>query len=73
VSGYGTDTLLWSERQAGLLRRLAAGAQVNRASQLMTVYETTAKHASMACTSAACPNGFANLGSSAPSAPGSSA
>jgi hypothetical protein len=29
VSDYDTDTLLWSERQAALLRRLAAGEQVN--------------------------------------------
>ena len=26
VSDYDTDTVLWSERQADLLRRLAAGA-----------------------------------------------
>lgn len=29
MSDYDTDTLLWSERQAALLRRLAAGEQVN--------------------------------------------
>jgi len=29
VSDYDTDTLLWSERQAALLRRIAAGEQVN--------------------------------------------
>ena len=29
VSDYDADTVLWSERQADLLRRLAAGAQVN--------------------------------------------
>jgi hypothetical protein len=29
VSDYETDTLLWSERQADLLRRLAAGEHVN--------------------------------------------
>jgi Domain of unknown function DUF29 len=29
VSDYDTDTLLWSERQADLLRRLAAGEKVN--------------------------------------------
>jgi Domain of unknown function DUF29 len=29
MSDYDTDTLLWSERQADLLRRLAAGEQVN--------------------------------------------
>ncbi len=30
MSDYDTDTVLWSERQADLLRRLAAGAQVNK-------------------------------------------
>ncbi len=29
VSDYDTDTVLWSERQADLLRRLAAGERVN--------------------------------------------
>jgi hypothetical protein len=29
MSGYGTDILLWSERQADLLRRRAAGDLVN--------------------------------------------
>jgi hypothetical protein len=29
MSDYDTDTVLWSERQADLLRRLAAGEQVN--------------------------------------------
>jgi hypothetical protein len=29
VSDYDTDTMLWSERQAHLLRRLAAGEHVN--------------------------------------------
>jgi hypothetical protein len=29
MSDYGTDILLWSERQADLLRRLAAGERVN--------------------------------------------
>jgi Domain of unknown function DUF29 len=29
MSDYDTDTLLWSERQADLLRRIAAGEQVN--------------------------------------------
>ena len=29
VSDYDTDTVLWSERQAGLLRRLANGERVN--------------------------------------------
>jgi hypothetical protein len=29
VSDYDTDTVLWSERQADLLRRLAAGEHVN--------------------------------------------
>jgi hypothetical protein len=29
MSDYDTDLLLWSERQAALLRRAAAGEQVN--------------------------------------------
>ena len=29
MSDYETDTLLWSERQVDLLRRLAAGERVN--------------------------------------------
>jgi hypothetical protein len=29
VNDYDTDTVLWSERQADLLRRLAAGERVN--------------------------------------------
>lgn len=29
MSGYDTDVLMWSERQAGLLRRIAAGERIN--------------------------------------------
>jgi Domain of unknown function DUF29 len=31
MSGYGSDILAWSDRQSGLLRRIAAGERVNDA------------------------------------------